>query len=230
MIDGAPDEGAPMNAVMDRLTAEQREKALRIAYRYGISEGDVTWVLVLLALDAQDSKVWAGQAAQAAGEAADRIRDEIRALPDKLKEGAAAGAQEAKIAMAQAGKEIGMVWVRAGSEIQARVAQSIQSEAENFNKKLVAAGEIKKKEIVQDWQAALTGAVKNHGRSELTKSVIFTVIALILMIGASDYLSFQYGMSAEQAAEKVCHGNGWELHTHRRTGDIYCLKRMGVPK
>lgn len=87
LMDGAPDGAPKMDAVLDRLTAEQREKALRIAHKYGISEGDVTWVLVLMLLDAKDSKLWAGRAAQSAGEAADRVRDEIRSLPEKIKEG-----------------------------------------------------------------------------------------------------------------------------------------------
>ena len=198
----------------------------------GIRADDPIWILVLGVRQAEQAKAWAGQAAEAAGEAADRIRDEIRGLPDKLKEGAVAGAQEVKIAIAQAGKEIGTVWAMAGGEIQKRVAQSIQSEADNFTKKIGAAAEVKKAEVVQDWQAALAGAVKNHGRTEFTKSVIFTVAALLILIFGACYLSFEQGERGGEATGLKIGGNfriftdcnlpGWKIEKDQ-SGNPWCI-------
>jgi len=60
---------------------EAREKILRIAHESGVQKEDPAWTLIQLILEANTSKEWAGKAAQAAGAAADRTRQEILGLP-----------------------------------------------------------------------------------------------------------------------------------------------------
>lgn len=195
----------------------------------GIRAEDPIWILVLGVRQAEQAKAWSGQAAQAAGEAADRIRDEIRGLPEKLQEGAASGAEAIRKNILEGGEDLEKS-IREAVVLGGRgILSGFQKAQAQFVPGLEAAAEIKKKEIVQDWQAALAGAVKNHGRSEFTKSVIFTVIALILMIGASNYVSFQYGENVEAAAEKVCNGNGWVIKKDE-AGVPGCFKRLGGTK
>ena len=180
MMDEAPEEGAPkMDAVLDRLTAEQREKALRIAHKYGISEGDVTWVLVLMLLDAQDSKNWAGQAAQAAGEAADRIRDEIRSLPEAVSAGAIDGAEKAKKALEAA---IVAAMRQSAGDIAAQ-GRELRGQVQSALSAFVPALKDKEDEVVRAWRANLAAAAKADRAGTETKWMwIGLVTALFLLL------------------------------------------------
>jgi len=217
-MDGAPEEGDTnmMDTVMDRLTAEQREKALRIAHKYGIHEGDVTWVLVLLAQDAQDSKEWAGRAAQAAGEAADRIRDEIRGLPDKLKEGAASGAEAIRNNIWSGGQDLEKAIKEAVVVGGRGLLAGFQKAESQFVQKLEAAVEEKKKEVIQDWQAELATAARKNESIRAWKWLAIGAAAMIIGISGSYLAGAQNGPVFGPMAESWhgfinCEEPGWKI-------------------
>ena len=76
-----------LDEALNRLPTEKRIQALKIAHKFQIDERDPVWQLVVLAIESEISKQWSCKAAEAAGVAADRVRDEIRGLPEKIKEG-----------------------------------------------------------------------------------------------------------------------------------------------
>lgn len=171
-----------MDELMQRLTAEQRERALRIAHKYGIEEGDVTWTLVLMILDGQESKEWAGGAAKAAGEAADRVRDEIRGLPEKIKESAGAGGEAVKKTVEDAGVSAAEEVKKAGIDVGRALVGAIRKEGGDFEKTLKATASSKKDEIVGGWLVALDSAAAKHQAARLWKWASVGMLAGLLLV------------------------------------------------
>jgi hypothetical protein len=76
-----------MENALERLPLEKHLEALKIAHKFKIHEDDAVWILVAIAIESEVSKQWSCKAAKSAGEAADRVRDEIQMIPAKIKEG-----------------------------------------------------------------------------------------------------------------------------------------------
>ena len=194
-MEGDPEEGptippSPMDSVMARLTAEQREKALRIAHQYSIPEGDVSWTFVLLVLDAKEAQFWAGQAAQAAGEAADRIRDEIRGLPDGIKVSIAKGLEEAAGNFAK----VSTATVAAASaEIHKASAMEKAAMAQALK---IAMGEAIQQAVGEIVHNTNVLSLKTQSRKWLTIGAASVTICISLLAGVGGWWVFEKGEGA----------------------------------
>lgn len=169
----------PFQKFLSKLTPDEKVRALELARKAGIPDGDPVWRVVLLALDAQDSKTWAGQAAQAAGEAADRIRDEIRGLPGAVSAGAIDGAEKAKKALEAA---IVAAMRQSAGDIAAQ-GRELRGQVQSALSAFVPALKDKEDEVVRAWRANLAAAAKADRAGTETKWMwIGLVTALFLLL------------------------------------------------
>ena len=169
----------PFQKFLSKLTPDEKVRALELARKAGIPDGDPVWRVVLLALDAQDSKTWAGQAAQAAGEAADRIRDEIRGLPGAVSAGAIDGAEKAKKALEAA---IVAAMRQSAGDIAAQ-GRELRGQVQSALAAFVPALKDKEDEVVKTWRANLAAAAKADRAGTETKWMwIGLVTALFLLL------------------------------------------------
>ena len=185
-----PERFAPgtMDHVLSGIESpEIREKILRIAHEAGVRKEDPVWTLILLILDAQDSKTWAGQAAQAAGEAADRIRDEIRGLPGAVSAGAIDGAEKAKKALEAA---IVAAMRQSAGDIAAQ-GRELRGQVQSALSAFVPALKDKEDEVVKTWRANLAAAAKADRAGTETKWMwigLVTALFLLLAGGAGGWV------------------------------------------
>ena len=177
----------PFQKFLSKLTPDEKVRALELARKAGIPDGDPVWRVVLLALDAQDSKTWAGQAAQAAGEAADRIRDEIRGLPGAVSAGAIDGAEKAKKALEAA---IVAAMRQSAGDIAAQ-GRELRGQVQSALSAFVPALKDKEDEVVRAWRANLAAAAKADRAGTETKWMwigLVTALFLLLAGGAGGWV------------------------------------------
>lgn len=190
---------------------EIRESILRIAHESGVRQEDPVWMVIRLILEAQDAKTWAGGAAKAAGEAADRIREEIRSLPDQIRESAGAGGEAVEKTVKEAGVLAAGEVRSAGLDVGKALIAAIRKEGGDLEKSLKTAASGKKDEIVGGWLVDLSAAASKHQTAKLWKWVSVGLLAgvLFLVAGASGtwyYMSRQVSeisLSCSALGEKI---------------------------
>ena len=209
-------EKKPMDEATKEMDPESREKALRIAHKYQIGEEDPAWTFISLLLDAQAAKEWAGGAAKAAGEAADRIRDEIRSLPDKIRESAGAGAEVVKETVGDAGAAAAAEVKDAGMLVGKALVQVIRNESEIFRSGLVSSGKAAKEQTLEELKADLSDAVNSALKTRFTTTVLLSVLSILVIVAGAYIFGAQNGplfgpMSKEYSHFLACDKAGWEI-------------------
>lgn len=178
---------SPFQRVLSELPDDEKIKVLELAHKHGIPDGDPVWHVVLLVRDAQNAQSWACQAAQAAGEAADRVRDELRALPDIIKTAEMESANaRLDVLIKTAGAKIAEMAANAEAQIRVQADKSgrdlriIQAEADR------AIAEAQKQASVQ-----FTGEVKKaifEFRKKISLEVLLGALSGALLALTSLYL------------------------------------------
>lgn len=213
-----------MESVMQGLSAEQREKALKLAHKYGIPEGDPVWEVVLLALEAQDAKTWSGQAAQAAGEAADRVRDSIVSLPSVISRGAADGAGQVKQIITDAGVEAGAEVKKAGFEVGKTLIGAIRTEADKFHSSIAGDSEAAKESVLSTIKSEIARTVGHAVKTEWTKTLTLSVVFIVcLIIGAGGI-----GYEVKSINDGSCVGS--DRHVWINDGQSFCMVKLKETK
>lgn len=161
----------PMGEVMVAAGPEAPTIA-RIATRYGITEGDPSWILAIAVRDAT-------AAGAVAAEAAERIEAATRGVGDLVfRQAVAAGADIA----ASAGQAIETKTVEAGSALVAVIQHSAQAGAAALKAaamSIPSAAAAQRDAILSDWKAALTttAAEEAAGRARRGERWLMAAIA-----------------------------------------------------
>lgn len=159
---------------------EIREKILRIAHESGVKQEDPVWTLILLILEAHEAKAWSGQACKAAGEAADRTRNEIRNLPSTVK----IAVEEAMTSSA------GSIVAAADGEVQKSVAAGKASMADALNKTM---SDAVTKAIDQIVKSTAAVALKIQARKWLQIGIVTNAIVIFVLAGGAGWYGYKAG-------------------------------------
>lgn len=193
---------------------------LKLAHKYRVDETDPTWILLRLAVEAQDAKVWAGGAAKAAGDAADRVRDEIRGLPEKIKTGAETGAEAAKKTVEDAGIGAAKEIRDAGISVGQALVGAIRKEGDDFGEKIDKVAGKKKKEVVDEFKRDFDRTIQTAIKVSYSKGVIL----IVLMFTALFALSGAIGWSVKSIRDDACVGS--DRHFWTNDGVTYCMVQI----
>lgn len=182
----------------------------------GIRADDPIWILVLGVRQAEQAKAWAGQAAQAAGEAADRVREAIHSLPEKIKESAGAGVEAVKETVGSAGAAAAEEVKDAGMLVGKALVQVIRNESEIFRSGLVSSGKAAKEQTLEELKADLSHAVNSALKTRFTTTVLLSVLSILVIVAGAYIFGAQNGplfgpMSKEYSHFLACDKAGWEI-------------------
>jgi len=192
-----------------------RERILRIAHESGIHKEDPVWSLILLVQAAQDSKEWAGKAAQAAGDAADRVREAIQSLPEKIKESAGTGVKVVKETVGDAGAAAAAEVKDAGMMVGKALVQAIRKESEIFKSGLASSGQAAKEQTLEELKADLSHAVNSALKIRFTTTLLVSVLSILAVVVGAYIFGAQNGpifgpMAKEYPHLILCDRPGWE--------------------
>lgn len=222
------EEESEMSKGIEKIPQDKQLEIMKTAHRYKVDENDPTWILISLILDAQDAKTWAGGAAKAAGEAADKIRDEIRGLPEKIKESAVTGGESVKEAVRNAGGAAAGEVRNAGLDVGKALIAVIRKEGGDLEKALKGAAAGKKDEIVGGWLVALDAAAAKHQTARLWKwlSIGMLAGALFALAGAGGTWFYMKSLPPQLSTfTGDCTGSG-EERTEDSNGNPVCFKHL----
>ena len=198
---------------------EIREKILRIAHESGVKQEDPVWTLILLILEAHEAKAWSGQSCKAAGEAADRTRNEIRNLPSTVKIAVAdAMSSAAGSIVAAADGEVNKS-VEAGKAAMAKALSEAMSDAVT-------------KAIDQIVKSTSVMALKIQARKWALIGGWTSVILVMVLVSGASWEAYKTGLSGGKSAGVAIGGNfshfidcdrpGWEIRV-LDNGQTWCF-------
>ncbi|AKS23491.1 hypothetical protein ABH19_06620 [Leptospirillum sp. Group II 'CF-1'] len=198
-----------------------RERILRIAHESGIHKEDPVWSLILLVQAAQDSKEWAGKAAQAAGDAADRVRDAIHSLPEKIRESVGAGVEAVKETVGTAGVEAASEIKTAGITVGRALVEAIRKESETFKSELNLSAKSKKEETLEELKSDLSSAVNSAMKTRFTSTLLISVLLILATIIGTGAAGYVYG---KKLTPNSCVSG--ENFFSERGGKHWCVRRI----
>ncbi len=221
---------------------EIRERILRIAHEAGVRPEDPLWVIIVLILKAQEAKSWAGKAAEAAGTAADSVRNAIEALPARIKSSVGDAGGDLRQTIRAAGDDSAKSIMTAGVEIGKALIDAIRKESSGFEKNLLKISEKKKDEVVNGWLKSLSEAARAHQTVNRTKWFVFGLLSALVFLAAGAgagwyYMSGKLDQLRLLATEKIrqvesesggtvslsCNRPGEKTFTDK-TGARYCYR------
>jgi hypothetical protein len=205
---------------------------LKLAHKYRVDETDPTWILLRLAVEAQDAKVWAGGAAKAAGEAADRVRESMQALPSSISSAVSVSASEVKTVIDDAGVEAGKEVKKAGFDVgkaildaiiieKGKLVGAIKQESDNFKGNVNKDAVKIKSEVIKDIEHDVKSIGGRIVKTEWTKTLVFSVLVIVLSI----FGAFGGGWVARGTKDSSC-TDGATQHIWTNGTDVSCVTAM----
>ena len=232
-------EEQPIESEMDQtigaLPGGLHNKILATAYKLKIDESDPTWILLRMTVEADFSKEWAGKAAQAAGEAADKVRDSIVSLPSAISRGAADGAGQVKQIITDAGIEAGGEVKKAGFEVgttllgvftseKGKLINAIKAETDKFHSTIAGDSEAAKKAVLSTIKTDIARTAGYAVKIEWTKTLVLSVVFIVcLIIGAGGI-----GYAVKSINDGSCVGK--DRHIWENDGKTFCMVRLKETK
>lgn len=195
-------EDTSFQKVLADLPGDEKIAVLELAHKYGIPEGDPVWHEVLLTREAVKAKTASCDAAQAAGEAADRVRDELRGLPEVIASGAAGGAERIKEIVSGAGETASTMVLSAGQRVGEALLAVFNNESSEFSRKLKIEASQARSDVLAEIERDLAKAVSRSAKTEWTKTLLLSIVSVLFFVG----LALWAGYFVEKTNIETCVG------------------------
>lgn len=182
----------PFQKFLSELSTDEKLRALELAHKYRIPDGDPVWHVVSLVLESQEAKSWAGKAAEAAGVAADSVRSAIEALPGRIKTSVIDSGGDLRQTIRAAGDDSAKSIMTAGVEIGKALIDAIRKESSGFEKNLLKISEKKKDEVINHWLKSLSEAARAHQTVNRTKWFVFGLLSALVFLAAGAGAGWYY--------------------------------------
>ena len=190
--------GSTLGNLLDRLPPDKAVATAKAILHYGVHDGDPTVTLIDIAIDTNAARLASTEAAQAAGEAATTVTEQIVKIPDAIYRGAVHAGEDLHSQVTAAGQAVAVALTARGEvlrqgliDVIAAAATAGGAELENAVAMLGATADARRDELVREMQTAAAAAARDQIRAEVigkvarSSSMIAASLVVFMALGAA---------------------------------------------
>ena len=191
--------GSTLGNLLDKLPPDKAVATAKALLHYGVHDGDPTVTLIDIAIDTNAARRASTEAAQAAGEAATTVTEQIGKIPDTIYRGAVRAGEDLASQVAAALTARGEVLRQGLTDVIAAAASAGGAQLEQAVASLGQAAESRRDELVREMQIAVAAAA----RDQIRAAVIGKVARSWSMIAAGLLVFMAFGAAAGLGAARL---------------------------
>ncbi len=190
--------GSTLGNLLDRLPPDKAVATAQALLHYGVHDGDPIVTMIDIAIDTNAVRRASTEAAQAAGEAATTITEQIGKIPDAIYRGAVHAGEDLHSQVTAAGQAVAAALTARGEvlrqgliDVIAAAATAGGAQLEKAVASLGKAAEARRDELVQEMQGAAAAAARDQIRAEVmgkaarSSSMIAAGLVIFMALGAA---------------------------------------------
>ena len=183
--------GSTLGNLLDKLPPDKAVATAKALLHYGVHDGDPTVTLIDIAIDTNAARRASTEAAQAAGEAATTVKEQIGKIPDTIYRGAVRAGEDLASQVAAALTARGEVLRQGLTDVIAAAASAGGAQLEQAVASLGQAAESRRDELVREMQVAVAAAARDQiraaviGKAARSWSMIAAGLVVFMAFGAA---------------------------------------------
>ena len=190
--------GSTLGNILDKLPPDKAVATAKALLHYGVHDGDPTVTMIDIAIDTNAARLASTEAAQAAGEAASTVTEQIGKIPDTIYRGAVRAGEDLASQVTAAGQAVAATLTARGevlrqglTDVIAAAATAGGAQLEKAVAMLGATADARRDELVREMQVAVAAAARDQiraaviGKAARTWSMIALSLVVFMAFGAA---------------------------------------------